>query len=180
MAAETEIEQAVLSGEAWEAFCDTLKRAGKQVLRPEAPATALDRAEGYRYLTRLLRIGLEMHLEYADPNFPGFFARSHETAKIGADNPENLYAMARLNPARDYVIEGERGTVAYLSLGTQKGGYESDGRMEQTGFVDDETLAIGADGRLEILISQEKREGNWLSMDPATNAVIVRQTFLDR
>src|SRR5262245_23242342 len=101
------------STQAWAEFCETLKRAGAQVLRPEASSTPLDRAEGYRYLTRLLRIGLEMHLGCADPDFPVFFAPSHETGKIGADNPDNLYYMARLNGALDYVIRGERGTVSY-------------------------------------------------------------------
>lgn len=174
------VEEDVVSGRAWDEFCDTLKRAGRQVLRPEAPATPLDRAEGWRYLSRLLRLGLEMHLEFADPDFPGFFAPSHETAKIGADNPDNLYLMARLNGAHEYVIRGERGTVPYLSFGTQKGGYETDGRMEQTGFLDAGALRLGADGRFEIVLSAQPRAGNWLKLEPASNAVIVRQTFLDR
>src|SRR3546814_16524032 len=74
-------EQDVVSGAVWDEFCDTLKRAGQQILRPEAASSPLDRAEGWRYLTRLLRIGLEMHLEFADPDFPGFFLPSHETGK---------------------------------------------------------------------------------------------------
>lgn len=174
------VEDDVVSGRAWEEFCDALKRAGQQVLRPEAPAGALDRAEGWRYLTRLLRIGLEMHLEFADPDFPGFFAPSHETGKIGADNPDNLYLMARISGGNDYVIRGERGTVPYLSFGTQKGGYEADGKMQQTGFLDAKSLAVGADGRFEIQLSQQQKPGNWLKLEPASNAVIVRQTFQDR
>ena len=173
-------ETDVLSGRAWDDFCDTLKRAGRQVLRDEAPATALDRAEGWRYLTRLLRIGLEMHLEFADPDFPGFFAPSHETGKIGADNPDNLYLMARIAGRNDYVIRGTRGGVPYLSFGTQKGGYETDGRMEQTGFLDARDLQCDADGRFEIRLSRDAQPGNWLRLEEASNAVIVRQTFLDR
>ena len=174
------VDGEVVSGRAWDEFCDTLKRAGAQVLRNEAPATVLDRAEGWRYLTRLLRLGLAMHLEYADADFPGFFAPSHETAKIGADNPDNLYLMARINGAHEYVIRGKRGTVPYLSFGTQKGGYETDGRMVQTGFLDGEKLQSSRDGSFEIVLSQQPREGNWLKLEPASNAVIVRQTFLDR
>lgn len=173
-------EHPVVTGQAWEDFCEALKRAGQQVLRPEAPAGKLDRAEGWRYLTRLLRIGLEMHLEYADPDFPGFFMPSHETGKIGADNPDNLYLMARLNGHNEYVIRGTRGTVSYLSFGTQKGGYESNGKMEQTGFLDAAQLALDAEGRFEIVLSSTPQPGNWLRIEPETNAVIVRQTFLDR
>lgn len=171
---------AVRSGQAWEEFCDALKRAGQQVLRAEAPDTELGRAEGYRYLTRLLRIGLEMHLEFADADFPGFFAPSHETGKIGADNPDNLYLMARIAGRNDYVIRGQRGTVPYLSFGSQKGGYETDGRMAQTGFLDANHLLCDDAGRFEIHVSREPRERNWLKIEDASNAIIVRQTFNDR
>jgi len=180
MALDQDARNAVISGEAWDSFCEALKRAGQQVLRPEAPADELTRAEGYRYLTRLLRIGLEMHLEFADPDFPGFFLPSHETGKIGADNPDNLYYFAKINGANEYVIRGTRGTVSYLTIGTQKGGYETDGKMEQTGFIDANALQLDAEGRFEITLSAEQKPGNWLRIEPASNAVIVRQTFLDR
>ncbi|SEQ30712.1 Protein of unknown function [Solimonas aquatica] len=174
------VEQEVLSGQVWSEFCEQLKRAGQQILRPETPATALDRAEGWRYLTRLLRIGLEMHLEYADADFPGFFLPSHETGKIGADNPDNAYLFARINGHHDYLIRGRRGTVPYLSFGSQKGGYETDGKMEQTGFLDGRELQLDADGGFELHLSQTPRPGNWLRLEPESNAVIVRQTFNDR
>ncbi|GAB3629954.1 hypothetical protein PTE30175_04903 [Pandoraea terrae] len=172
--------EALLSGQTWSDFCDTLKRAGQQILRSEAPTDEVTRAEGYRYLSRLLRIALEMHVEFADPDFPGFFAPSHETAKIGADNPDNLYQYARLNGRNAYRITGQRGSVAYLSFGTQKGGYETDGKMTQTGFIDANGLAISPDGSFEIVLSETPHEGNWLRMEPGTNALVVRQTFLDR
>lgn len=182
MTASKDAVQAVVSGQTWDEFCDTLKRAGQQVLRPEAPASELDRAEGWRYLTRLLRIGLEMHLECADPDFPAFFMPSHETGKIGADNPDNLYLMARINGRNEYLLRGTRGTVSYLSIGTQKGGYEADGKMEQTGFLDSNDLVLDSEGRFEIVVSAERPAGaaNWLRIEPASNAVLVRQTFMDR
>ncbi|SFF26722.1 Protein of unknown function [Fontimonas thermophila] len=174
--------EAVFSGELWDQFCEGLKQAGRTILRPEAPATELDRAEGWRYLSRLIRIALEWHLEFADADFPSFFMPSHETGKIGADNPDNLYLMARINGAHAYVIEGTRGTVHYLSFGTQKGGYERDGKLEQTGFLDHHALVTDADGRFEIVVSAERPAqcANWLRIEPASNAVLVRQTFLDR
>lgn len=172
----------VTSEQSWDEFCEALKRAGQQILRTEAPTDELTRAEGYRYLTRLLRIGLEMHLEFADPDFPGFFLPSHETGKIGADNPDNLYYFAKINGAHDYVIRGTRGTVSYLSIGTQKGGYETNGKMEPTGFIDVKDLQLDSEGRFEIILSPNEpaQKTNWLRMESASNAVIVRQTFLDR
>jgi hypothetical protein len=173
-------EQNLLNGQTWSTFCDHLKRCGEQILRPEAPADAATRAEGFRYLTRLLRIGLEMHIEFADPAFPSFFKTSHETAKIGADNPDNLYEYSRLDGTLEYRIKGHRGSVAYLSFGTQKGGYETDVTLTQTGFIDASQLQVDAQGNFEIILSREPKPGNWLKMEDATNALIVRQTFLDR
>ena len=129
------VEQLML-GKTWEQFCEALKSAGQQILRPEAPDTPLDRAEGYRYLSRLVRVALEMHVEFANPDFPGFIVPSHETIKIGADSPDNLYMSARLDGRNEYRVSGRRGTVATLNFATKKGGYANrDGRMDGTGFL---------------------------------------------
>ena len=63
----------MMSGKAWEDFCDALKDAGKIVQRPEVPNDPFNKALGYRFLTALLRGGLESAMHYADPQFPGFF-----------------------------------------------------------------------------------------------------------
>ncbi|GAB3103869.1 DUF1214 domain-containing protein [Aestuariicella hydrocarbonica] len=175
----------IISGELWNQFCDTLKQAGQQILRPEAPTDAATRAEGFRYLTRLLRIGLEMHVEFSDPQFPGFFKPSHETAKIGADNPDNLYQSARLNGQYEYRIRGQRNTVHYLSFRTQKGGYESDGSMIETGFLDSNQLSPDEQGQFEIIVSRDRPQqllphSHWLPMEADSNALVVRHTFHDR
>jgi hypothetical protein len=164
----------------WSQFCDILKQAGDQILRPEAPVDEFNRAEGFRYLTRLLRIALDMYVESGDVRFPTFYRPSHETAKIGADNPDNYYQRAQIDGRYDYRIRGKRGTVHYLGFGTQAGGYSENGRNESTGFIDSRQLHIGDDGSFEIILSSEPKPGNWLPMTPASNTVIVRQTFLNR
>lgn len=174
------INEKLLTGEVWAEFCDHLKRSGEQILRAETPADPATRAEGFRYLSRLLRIALEMHVEFADPEFPSFFKTSHETAKIGADNPDNIYEYARLRGDLTYRIYGNRGTVSYLSIGTQKGGYETDGKMTVTGFIDASKLKTDAHGNFELIISKDPQPGNWLPMEEASVSVLVRQTFMDR
>ena len=44
----------IKSGEVWSEFCEGLRRSGDLVLSEKAANTPLDRAEGYRYLTRML------------------------------------------------------------------------------------------------------------------------------
>jgi hypothetical protein len=170
----------VLSGRTWEEFCDRLKAAGQVILRPEAPATEIDRAEGWRYLSRLTRIALEMMLEHADPDFPAFYSASHATAKIGADNPDNLYFNATITGDREYRLRGTRGTVPYLSFGTKANRYATEGTMVSTGELDGKDLVVSSDGTFEIAVSRERRPGNWLPLGSDSTLLIVRETFLDR
>jgi len=41
-------------------------------------------------------------------------------------------------------------------------------------------LKLDADGRFEIVVSPHEQAGNWLRLEPESNALLVRQTFLDR
>lgn len=177
---DDEAARRLLEGAAWADFCDALKGAGSVILSERAPEDPLDRAEGFRYLTRLTRAALERFIEYADPRFPVLARMIHETAKIGADNPDNAYYNTAISGACEYRITGTRGTVFYLGFGTQAGNYGSTGRMEPTGYLEAADLEIGPDGRIEIAVSREKRPGAWLPMRPETDMLIVRQTFLDR
>jgi len=173
-------QQRILDGRAWAEFCDSLKRAGDVVLREGTPRDAFDRAEGYRYLSRLTRVALESFLEFADPLFPVLRRPAHETVKIGADNPDNYYQSAALSGEHDYRVRGSRGTVHYLGFGSYAGGYGSAGRRGQTGYLDASQLELAPGGRFEMILSSREQPGNWLRMQPDTSLLIVRQTFQDR
>ena len=171
----------LLDGSSWEAFCDSLKEAGKQVvMAADAPDNPLDRAEGWRYLTRLTRAALESFVEAADTTAPEFRRPVHETIKMGMDNPDNIYLSAPINGKYQYRITGSRGSVHYLGFGTQAGGYGKTGSLDTTGYLEAADMAIDADGRFEIIVSAEKpASGNWLPMTADTRLVQVRQTRLD-
>lgn len=170
----------ILPAEVWRDFCRKLESAGDIVLGPEAAANALDRAEGFRYLTRLLRIALEMDLEHGDPDFPAFYAASHSTAKIGADNPDNIYQNATVSGNQRYRIWGKRGTVPILSFGTKANRYAINGTMASTGELDIADMKVDEDGWFEIIASREPANGNWLPLAEDSSMLLIRQTFLDR
>jgi hypothetical protein len=176
----TDFALRVMSGQVWENFCDELKAAGQVILRPEAPVTEIDRAEGWRYLSRLTRVALEMMLECADPDFPVFYQASHPTAKIGADNPDNNYYNATISGDREYRIRGTRGGAPFLSFGAKANRYATDGTMASIGELDGKSLTVNADGTFEITLSRVRKPGNWLPLAPDSTMVIVRETFLDR
>jgi len=173
-------EQRIVSGQAWEEFCDTLKAAGASLRFPGAPLDPFNQAEGYRYLSRLARAGLEGFLEDADPRVPALKRVVHETVKMGADNPDNHYQNASISGRYEYRIRGHRGTVHRLAFATQAGHYGDGGGLPPTGALDGSALEMDANGDFEIAVSCEPRPGNWLPMRPETGLLIVRQTFLDR
>ena len=164
--------------EVWAEFCRALERAGEVVLNEKAPDTPLDRAEGYRYLTRLVREMLYSTVENADPDFP----RLHELdrVKIGADNPDNVYLSANIRGDRTYRITGTRGTIAYFSIGSKANRYAKDGTMASTGELSDADLVVEADGTVEIIASATPHDKNWLPLAPDSTGLVVRQTYLDR
>jgi hypothetical protein len=167
-------------GSAWDEFCDTLKAAGQTIRREGSPHDPFDRAEGYRYLSRLVRLALEKFVEHNDPTTPRFYRLSHETAKIGCDNPDSFYQNAAISGAYDYRIRGARGTVRYIGFGTYYGNYGSKARSGCSGYLEGDALATAPGGTFEIVLSCKPQPGNWLAMEPDTSMLIVRQNFLDR
>jgi hypothetical protein len=174
-----EMEERVASGAAWDDFCDQLKVLGKQITREETPSDPFNRAEGYRYLTRLLRNAVEGVVEGGSPEFPVMRSLGH-MVKMGADNPDNIYMGGGIHGDYDYRITGNRGSVFYISFAAISGGYGTDGTMITDGFLDTEKLQVEEDGSFEIILSQQEQTGNWLPLTDKTRSLNIRQTFLDR
>ena len=175
-----ELREKVLSGRAWAEFCDALKEVGALVLDPRAPADPLDRAEGYRFLMRLVRYGFEGFLEYNDPLAPKLHRGSHETIKIIHENPDNLYLGARVNGSQRYRIWGKLGTARWMSFNVHAGAFGAGGRGTAEA-LDARALELRADRSFELILGGEQ-EGrtNWMPLPRDAGSLIVRQTFADR
>ena len=166
--------------QAWREFCARLAEAGEVILAADVPDDPLIRAEGFRYLSRLTRLALEQHVEAADPDFPFFYQLSHATAKIGADNPDNIYWNASIRGTNDYRITGRRGSMFYFSIVANAMRYHIDGSAHATGQLLDGDIEWGPEGEVEIIASCTPQPGNWLRLEPDASVIVLRQSALDR
>ena len=170
----------VTSAEAWTEFCEVLKKAGDVILRDELTVDPFDRAEGMRYLSRLLRAGLIAFVEHPGPLHPRFQPLPR-LVKMGLDNPDNYYVSASVNSRRTYRIRGTRGSIHYLSFAAQSQNFAAKDNMSgSAGHLNDSEIALEPDGGFEIIASQEEHAGNWLKMVPGTSQILIRQTYLDK
>lgn len=176
--ADDDVRDRVIDGRAWADFCDALKVAGDLV--QQRAADDLERAEGYRFLARLLRGGLHSSFEAGDARFP-LIQTMPDQVKIGSDNPDSRYQTSPIDGRRDYRITGSRGTVHYLSLSAFAGNYGAgQDRLGLMGFIDAGDLLVDDDGRVEIFVGPTPHDHNWIETRPEPGLLAIRQFFLDR
>ena len=176
MSIENNDEEKSAELESWDALCDQLREAGRRVMEA-APDDARDRAEGLRYLARLVAAFLGGVT--ADPA-PARQVLVSRPMKVGLDNPDFVYYRASLDPNFRYVLRGELGDAQFLGIGAFSGNLGAKEGLVRDGYVETTQLEVDAEGGFELGISTEEQPGNWLAMGPATNALQVRQVLLER
>ncbi len=171
----------LLSGEAWREFCRSLERAGETILHADVPGGDAARAEGFRYLLGLALTGIRQATEQADPDFPVWIRNPDSASKWGAENADNQYLWACLHPDRSYRIRGARESALDFLIEVKEGYMQlGDERNFATLWARD--LAVGRDGRFEILLAAREpspRPANFLPLHPDARYVCVRQYLAD-
>lgn len=168
----------LLSGESWKRYCEALLEAGRHIFETNADASPTARAAGAEYLLGLVRAGIGQALELADPASPRFFRNPDSASRWGAENADNQYLWARIDPAANYRIHGTRGTAFEFLIETKEG-YMQLGDERNFATLRSGKIACDADGHFEIALSREPRPGNWLPLHPDSRYVAIRQFFGD-
>jgi hypothetical protein len=171
----------VTSGRIWQELCDTLRDASHLVLGEGAPDDAVDRAEGFLYLTRLLANGINVCVELADPDHPEFGRMIEFPSRWGLDSPDCLYLYASVRDGARYRLFGRPGGANHLDIQVNFGHFAS-GDIASWGTVaslSGPQLERGPDGTIEVAIGGEPRDRNWLPLAPDAEFLLVRQYFAD-
>ena len=171
----------IMEGAAWETLCATLDRASERVMAEGVPDSPRDRAEGFRYLTRFLAAGIVSCVSHNDPDYPVFGRMIDYTMPWGLDNPDCLYLYAPLRGGAEYRISGHLGSANHVDFQVNFGHY-ANGDISTWGTIASMAgtdLETDNDGRLDLYVGGEERDGNWLPSREDAEFMLVRQYFDD-
>jgi hypothetical protein len=102
--------------------------------------------------------------------------------RLGFNNPDNLYYVARISDQETYTITGTRGTSRGFLIQAFANGLPGNGddAGATTASFGDADLHPAADGSFAITLSAERpAQGDWMPLAPVTDNLLVRFTFLD-
>lgn len=161
----------LLDGDAWQRFCGRLAALEARVRATDVPDDAATRADGFRYLTMLLRNALDVAIEDLDPLEPTVRWMDRRN-KFGWDCPDALYATIPVSEHAVYRLTGRRGNVHFFGFQVAAGI-----RTLANALVDD--FDLDADGRFAVVLGGPPQARNWIPLEAGARWVFVRQFFYD-
>ena len=161
------------SGHAWSHLLEALQKASDIVLSDDVPRDPVDMAAGFRHLLGLLGIGIDQGLRAEiDPVLAVKPSNVDNVYKWGMDCPDCIYAGAPLRGGDTYHLWGNRGTARYVGLQSMAG-------MASSANVLLDELDLGPGGEVDLILSEEAHEGNWLPIADNVTTLVVRHFFYD-
>ncbi len=198
---EQQSAQRLLSGRAWEDYCEVLKLAGRAIERFGAEPTELDRTEWFRFLTRLVRNGLERYVENCEPERPRLRDAPWRQS-INFQSPDQDHLLAEfIDGSHAYLIRGTRGTAPYFVMAAWSANQPPEAGAQDwapqgfaglkrcnpallrtTAMLQSQGIDFDAQGNFEVLVSREAPAGgrNWLKIEPDCVGLLIRIVYHDR
>ena len=192
----------LLDGAAWDDFCDTLKAAGRIVVRETPDGDPQDRVEGYRYLTRMIMMASARAVERRTPG-----TRARPVRLIppplrggqGVQSPNQDHIVQPVDARYRYRVTGTLGS-AYTHLSTWSPpipanvgafGVGLDAENHLASFNPNMALTphsfvlaelAAADGTVDFVLSvDDPGDGEvWFPMTPLTRELMGRVVYEDR
>ena len=139
----------------------------------EVSQNPIDLAAGFRHLLVLLGTGVDQALRAESvPVLAVKPSGVDAFYKWGMDCPDCIYTGAPLRGGESYRIWGNRGSARYVGLQSMAG-------MASSANVLLDELALGPAGEVDLVLSAEQHEGNWLPIAEDATQLVVRHFFYD-
>lgn len=189
----------LLRGEAWEDFCESLKVAGRIVDRLGDEPSDQERAEWYRFLSRMVRNGFERFVENCEPDRPRLRdAPWRQSINVQCPDQDHLLCEF-VDGSCTYRITGNRGTLPYFVMAAWTAPQPSDlgsrswaargvagldefdpTRLKTTAFLMSDEIDFEENGDFEVLVGGPSRERSWLPLEADSTGILIRTVHHDR
>jgi hypothetical protein len=188
----------LLSGRAWDDYCETLRNTGHIIEQFGDEVTELDKTEWYRFLTRYIRMGLEHYVECSEPTRPRFHHMTwRQSINFTSPLQDHLFADF-VDGSADYVIEGNKGTLPYFVIASLKFDGPADfaardwaalgakglkifdpAMLKTQGAIQSSQIRFDETGGFRIIVSQHKPTNgeDWLPMTADSSMLLTRGVY---
>lgn len=170
-----------LSQAAWNEFADSLKRIGEKITAPTGARGGRERAEGYRYLLRLLSAAHDLEME-SDRRFPELRRMMTPIRKFKGDGTDTLYREAKLDENLVYRLRVRRGDDLFFSATIYA--YDEDDTYYIVDHKIDDDLEwenVFGERIAEVTLSEKRPDGarNWIELKGRRPILFTREYFDD-
>ena len=191
----------LLSGQAWEDYCDTLRETGRIVNAFGDSLSELDRVEWYRFLSRYVRMGFEHYVECSEPTRPRFHDMTwRQSINFTSPLQDHLFADF-VDGSATYAIEGNRGTLPYFVMASLEFDGPADfgaqnwaargvaglkdfnpALLKTRGALQSQDMEFDVAGNFRVILSQTRPATgeNWLKLTPGASMLLVRGVYSRR
>jgi hypothetical protein len=139
--------------------------------------TPLLRAEGMRYLTRLLWGGIPLTVDAYDYDYPWLVKFVTPYIQFGIPATDCLYQAATVHGDGVYRVTGKRGTARLFDVEARTGHMAHLGDWKLIDRKSD--FSVEEDGTIEVVLSATEQPGNWVKLGEGPGQIVVRQYFYD-
>ncbi len=150
-----------------EPLTSAIAEAEKLVAAAPHIETEADLLEGLQYLAGCVAACTHMVFDY-ERDHPFLLSGTGPFTKMGLDNPDTLYFGCRVQPDRDYLVTGTRGTTTDLSFQLLGGEYTDDNVPASQAAFDDRELEIADDGSFQ-----------WQVRPTSPGQLVIREVYGD-
>lgn len=164
-------------GSLWHQVAATIEQMQKLVLDDPRVDAPIVRAEGMRYLTRLIAGAIPLSMDSFDHDYPELVKFVTPHIQYGLPAADCCYHQAAVHGDHVYRLYGKRGSAHLFDVESREGHTAYLGKWK---LVDRRAeFEVDAQGNIEIFLSAKPQPRNWIRLAEGPGTIIFRQYYYD-